>query len=161
MDSFKDELEKIAREAQKHHETEHLHRERRARKFRDNVEEAFKKAVAFNSRVIARVLADFSSGAPGAGEFTCDFKESESQPEFVHSCEVHGRKLTVSLLYWIAGSARLTCDFGYVTNDEPFSIKSFDEPDLDTRVQTWLKSRLLEKYRTHLERNRLFNNKDV
>ena len=157
---FKDELKKLASDAQQNHETEQQHRERRAREFRDNVESAFKKAVAFNARVIAPLLAEFSAGAPGASEFNCEFKESESQPEFVHSCEVHGKRLTVSLLYWIAGSARLTCDFGYTTNDDPFSIKSFDEPELDINVVKWLKSRLLLKYQEHLERNRPFIKKD-
>lgn len=156
-DSFKDELEKIARAAQERHERENLQRQKQGREFRDNVEDAFKTAVAFNTRVIAPVLAEFTASIPGAGGFECEFQESESQPEFIHVCKLHGQRLTVSLLYWIAGSARLNCGFGHVVKEEPFKIDSFDEPDLDQRTRSWLKARLLEKYRDRMERNRPFN----
>jgi hypothetical protein len=106
-DAFKDELEKIARDAKERHERENLQRQKRGREFRDNVEDAFKTAVAFNTRVVSPVLAEFSDSVPGAAGFECEFKESESQPEFIHVCELHGQRLTVSLLYWIAGSAQL------------------------------------------------------
>lgn len=156
-DPFREELERITREAKERHEIENLQRKKRGREFRDNVEDAFKTAVAFNTRVIAPVLAEFSGSILGAKEFNCEFQESESQPEFVHVCELHRQRLTVSLLYWIAGSARLNCGFGYVVGDEPFRIDSFHEPDLDERAQSWLKARLLDKYRDHMERHSSFN----
>jgi hypothetical protein len=160
-DPFKDELEKIARDAQERHERENLQRKKRGREFRDNVEDMFKTVVAFNARVIAPVLAEFSAGAPGAGGFDCEFNESESQPEFIHVCELHGQRLTVSLLYWIAGSAQLNCGFGYTPRDEPFKIDSFHETDLDERTRSWLKARLLERYRAHMERTRHFNDESA
>ena len=138
-----------------------MQRKKRGREFRDNVEGAFKAAVAFNTRVITPILAEFSTNAPGAGEFDCEFNESESQPEFIHVCELHGHRLTVSLLYWIAGSAQLNCGFGYAPRDKPFKIGSFHEADLDERTQSWLKARLLEKYRTHMERNRTSYDKNA
>src|SRR5690349_4989891 len=107
-----------------------MQRQKQDREFRDNVEDAFKTAVAFNTRVITPVLAEFSANVPGASAFDCEFEESESQPEFIHACELHGQRLTVSLLYWIAGSAQLNCGFGYAVRDEPFKIDSFHEPHL-------------------------------
>ena len=152
-DPFKDELERIAREAKNRHERETKERAVRGRQFRDNVEDAFKTAVAFNNRVITPILVDFSASVQDASEFECEFKESESQPEFVHVCNLAGRRLEVSLLYWIAGSARLTCGFGYGHKEDAFKIESFDEPDLDQRVQDWLKTELLNNYRSHLDRH--------
>jgi hypothetical protein len=151
-DPFKDELEKLARDAKERHVQEERERAVRGRQFRDNVEDAFKTAVAFNSRVISPVLVDFSTSAPGASEFVCEFKESESQPEFVHACDLDGQRLQVSLLYWIAGSARLSCGFGYGYKEDAFKIDSFAEPGLDQRVHVWLKAQLLEAYRSHLKR---------
>ncbi len=151
-DPFKDELEKLARDAKARRERDEQERAVRGRQFRDNVEDAFKTAVAFNNRVITPVLADFSASVQGASEFECEFKESESQPEFVHASKLDGQRLQVSLLYWIAGSARLSCGFGYGYKEDAFQIESFRESDLDQRVQTWLKAQLLEVYRSHVKR---------
>ena len=154
-DDFKDELERIAREAKERQISDKAKREERAKQFRDNVEDAFKTAVAFNTRVVAPVLHEFSSNAPGVSNFECEFKNSDSQPEFTHSCDMHGQRFAVSLLYWIAGSARITSGFGYVLRGEEFKIESFQEDGLEDRVTNWLKSQLLEQYRNHMGRTRL------
>jgi len=121
-------------------------------RFRRDAENAFALADAFNKRVVIPLLADFSANASGAGEFVCEFKKSDSQPEFSHECKLHDRKLIVSQLYWIAGSARLRCGFDYSSDEPTLKIESFEQPDPDNLVHSWLETQLLEKYAAHMKR---------
>ncbi len=156
-DSFKDQLGKIAAEAQDRAKRDQEKRAAREKEFRQDCDDAFEAADSFNNRVIVPVLAEFSAGAPGASDFECEFNESDSQPEFIHSCKMQKHRLTVSLLYWTAGSAQLRCGLGYVVRDDPFDIVSLHEPDLDARAKAWLQSRLLEKYQEQMSRSDAFD----
>ena len=156
-DSFKEQLQQIADDTKDRLEREKQHREEREKQFRENVKSAFQTADAFNNRVITPILTEFAADAPGVSEYKCEFNESDSQPEFVHSCKLYDQRFAVSFLYWIAGSARICCGFGYAINGDEFKIESFDESDLDGRVDSWLRSNLLEKYKSFMDRTHHLN----
>ncbi|MFN7841633.1 MAG: hypothetical protein ACK5YR_09275 [Pirellula sp.] len=160
MDSFKEQIEKITSDARQKHLQDIETSKRLALQRREDSKAMMLTAEAFCDRVIKPVLAEFSSAAQ-VDDFVREYLASESQPTFSYSCDVHQKRMFVEVVYWLAGSAQIQCDFGYRSNDTSFKIGSFDEPGLDEEAILWLKKKLLEKYQAHLALHpRVFPTKD-
>ncbi|MFN7291112.1 MAG: hypothetical protein ACK5T6_11040, partial [Pirellula sp.] len=119
MDSFKEQIEKITSDARQKHLQDIETSKRLALQRREDSKAMMLTAEAFCDRVIKPVLAEFSSAAQ-VDDFVREYLASESQPTFSYSCDVHQKRMFVEVVYWLAGSAQIQCDFGYRSNDTSF-----------------------------------------